>query len=71
MSSIIVLVGLAAAVQGGGGLINNLFADSRSWFLLNYVDMPDWLRLTAHALLLIIGLGLVVRAKGWRWLLED
>jgi hypothetical protein len=71
MSAITVPLGLVLAVQGGGGLLNNLLADSRSWFLLNYIDMPGWLRLTAHALMLALGLGLVVRAKGWRWLLDD
>jgi hypothetical protein len=71
MSAIIVPVGLLLGVQGGGGLLNNLFSDSKSWFLLNYVEMPDWLRLSAHALMLAVGLGMVIRAKGWRWLLED
>ncbi|HLU30032.1 MAG TPA: hypothetical protein VKZ65_16495 [Glycomyces sp.] len=71
MSAIIVPLGLVLSVQGGGGLLNNLFGDSRSWFLLNYVEMPDWLRLGAHALMLAAGLGMIIRTKGLRWLLED
>lgn len=71
MAAIAITLGLLLAVQGGGGLLNNLLADSRSWFLLNYIDMPDWLRLGAHALMLAVGLALVVGTKGWRWLFED
>ncbi|RRS01237.1 hypothetical protein [Glycomyces terrestris] len=71
MSAIAIPLGLLLAVQGGGGLLNQLLSDSRSWFLLNYIDMPGWLRLTAHVLLLAAGLGLLVRSKGWRWLLDD
>lgn len=71
MPTIITGLGVVLAVQGTGGLLNNLFSDSRSWFLLNYIGMPDWLRITAHALMLVIGLVLIVRAKGWRWLIED
>lgn len=71
MSAIIVPLGLLLAVQGAGGLLNNLFSDSRSWFLLNYIEMPDWLRLGAHALILVVGLGVILCTKGWRWLFED
>ena len=31
MESIATLVGVLFVVQGGGGLINNLFGDSKSW----------------------------------------
>jgi hypothetical protein len=71
MSAIIVPLGLLLAVQGGGGLLNNLFSDSRSWFVLNYVEMPDWMRLGAYALMLVVGVGAIVLTKGWRWLIED
>lgn len=71
MSTVTVPIGLVLAVQGAGGLINNLVADSRSWFLLNYVEMPSWLRLAAHTLMFLAGLGLVIHGKGWRWLVED
>lgn len=59
---------LVLLVQGGGGLINNLTGGSKSWFLLNYVDMPDVLRIAAHAVLVVLGLVLVVRRFGWDWL---
>ena len=49
-------------------LINNLMGGSKSWFLLNYVDMPDALRIAAHAVLVVLGLVLVVRRFGWDWL---
>jgi len=71
MSAIITGLGLVLAIQGAGGLLNNLFSDSRSWFLLNYIDMPDWMRIAAHSLMLAIGLVLTVRSKGWRWIFED
>ena len=62
------ILALVLLVQGGGGLINNLAGGSKSWFLLNYVDMPDALRITAHAVLVVLGLVLVVRRFGWDWL---
>lgn len=62
------LIALVLLVQGGGGLINNLAGGSRSWFALNYVEMPDALRITAHAVMVVLGLVLVVRRFGWRWL---
>ena len=71
MKQFLSILGLLLAVQGAGGLINNLFADSKSWFVLNHLPMPDWLRVVTHAVMLAAGLALVVRAKGWRWLLDD
>jgi hypothetical protein len=71
VTGVVVVLGLALLVQGGGGLINNIFSDSDSWFVLNYLDLPEALRIAGHALMLLIGLFLVVRSKGWRWLLED
>ncbi|MCB8909559.1 MULTISPECIES: hypothetical protein [Rhodococcus] len=71
VESIATLVGVLFVVQGGGGLINNLFGDSKSWFALNYVDLPAPLHLAGHALLLAAGLLMVVRTKGWKWLVED
>lgn len=71
MGAVAVVIGLALLVQGGGGLINNVFADSNSWFVLNYVAMPEALHVVGHALMLVAGLFLVVRRKGWRWLLDD
>lgn len=62
------LIALVLLVQGGGGLINNLTGGSKSWFLLNYVEMPDALRITAHAVMVVLGLVLVVRRFGWDWL---
>lgn len=62
------LIALVLLVQGGGGLINNLAGGSKSWFLLNYVEMPDALRITAYAVMVVIGLLLVVRRFGWGWL---
>jgi len=62
------LIALVLLVQGGGGLINNLTGGSKSWFLLNYVEMPDALRVTAYAVMVVIGLLLVVRRFGWGWL---
>lgn len=62
------VLALVLLVQGGGGLINNLAGGSKSWFLLNYVDMPDPLRITAHAVMVAIGLLLVVKRFGWDWL---
>jgi hypothetical protein len=62
------LIALVLLVQGGGGLINNLTGGSKSWFLLNYVEMPDALRVTAYAVMVVIGLLLVVRRFGWDWL---
>ncbi|MDA8368262.1 MAG: hypothetical protein M0026_00120 [Nocardiopsaceae bacterium] len=66
----VLLIGLLLMVQGGGGLINNLFTDSNSWFVLNYIEMPDALRVVGHAAMLAAGLLLVVRSKGWKWLLD-
>ncbi|MBE1461524.1 hypothetical protein [Kibdelosporangium phytohabitans] len=65
------ILGLALLIQGGGGLINNLSGGSKSWFLLNYVEMPTALHVAGHALLLVIGLVIVVRRKGWSWLKSD
>ncbi|RDI23852.1 hypothetical protein [Lentzea flaviverrucosa] len=62
------LIALVLLVQGGGGLINNLTGGSRSWFVLNYVEMPDALRVTAYAVMVLLGLVLVVRRFGWDWL---
>ncbi|RSN56750.1 hypothetical protein [Actinomadura sp. WAC 06369] len=62
-------LGLVLLVQGGGGLINNLFADSKSWFLLNHLDMPAGARLAGHAVMLAVGLLLVARRGGWARLL--
>ncbi|GAA4902928.1 hypothetical protein LX16_1179 [Stackebrandtia albiflava] len=61
MRTMIGTAGLLLVVQGAGGLINNLFTDSRSWFLLNHVDMPAGLRMAAHLVLLVVGLVLVAR----------
>jgi hypothetical protein len=62
------LIALVLLVQGGGGLINNLTGGSKSWFLLNYVEMPDAVRITAHVVMVVLGLVLVVRRFGWGWL---
>lgn len=62
------VLALVLLVQGGGGLINNLSGGSKSWFALNYVDMPDALRITAHAVMVVIGLLVVIRKFGWSWL---
>ncbi|WP_258948777.1 hypothetical protein [Lentzea californiensis] len=62
------LIALVLLVQGGGGLINNLTGGSRGWFVLNYVEMPDALRVTAYAVMILLGLVLVVRRFGWDWL---
>jgi hypothetical protein len=62
------LIALVLLVQGGGGLINNLTGGSKSWFALNYVEMPDALRVTAYAVMVLLGLVLVVRRFGWDWL---
>ncbi|TQM67095.1 hypothetical protein FHX41_0693 [Actinomadura hallensis] len=64
-----VTLGLVLLVQGGGGLINNLFADSKSWFLLNHLELPAAVRLAGHAVLLVIGLLLLARRDGWARLL--
>ncbi len=61
------LIALVLLVQGGGGLINNLAGGSKSWFALNHVEMPDALRITAHAVMVVVGLVLVVRRFGWDW----
>ncbi|MGW6930460.1 hypothetical protein ACWGE0_10380 [Lentzea sp. NPDC054927] len=61
------LIALVLLVQGGGGLINNLSGGSRSWFALNYLEMPDALRITAYAVMVVLGLVLVVRRFGWAW----
>ncbi|SHG22716.1 hypothetical protein SAMN05444320_10781 [Streptoalloteichus hindustanus] len=58
------LLGLALLVQGGGGLVNNLSGGSKSWFLLNYLDIPGVPHLAGHALLLVLGLVLVLGRKG-------
>lgn len=63
-------IGLLLTVQGGGGVLDNLFADSRSWFLINHLDLPPTVRSGAHAVLRAVGPSLVVRRKGWRWLLD-
>lgn len=71
MGKVIVFAGLVLLVQGGGGLVNTLFSDSKSWFVLNYLPIPEALRLLGYAVMLVAGLFLVVRRKGWKWLLED
>lgn len=68
---VVVPFGLLLAIQGGGGLINNLFASSGSWFLLNYLNLPLAVTIAGHVGLLIAGLILLARTKGWRWLLDD
>ncbi|HEY8414232.1 MAG TPA: hypothetical protein VIK99_00520, partial [Thermaerobacter sp.] len=55
-------VGFILCVQGGGGLINNLFAGSESWFLLNHLDLSTPLTIIGNVLLLIAGVALLV----WR-----
>lgn len=57
------LLGLVLVVQGGGGLINNLFTDSKSWFVLNHLGLPMPAALIGHVLLLAAGLTLVARRK--------
>ncbi|SER75429.1 hypothetical protein SAMN05216188_11523 [Lentzea xinjiangensis] len=59
------VIAVVLLVQGGGGLINNLAGGSRSWFALNHVEMPDALRITLHALMVLAGLVLVLRRFGW------
>ncbi|WP_117214015.1 hypothetical protein [Allorhizocola rhizosphaerae] len=58
------LIGLALAIQGAGGLINNLAGGAKSWFLLNHLEMPDGLRIAAHALMLLAGLAIVLARRG-------
>ena len=56
------VVGFILCVQGGGGLINNLFAGSESWFLLNHLDLSTPLTIIGNVLLLIAGVALLL----WR-----
>ncbi|SDQ43547.1 hypothetical protein [Thermostaphylospora chromogena] len=56
------VVGFILCVQGGGGLINNLFAGSESWFLLNHLGLSTPLTIIGNVLLLIAGVALLV----WR-----
>lgn len=65
---VVELLALVLLVQGGGGLINNLTGGSKSWFVLNHVEMPPALRITAYAVMVVLGLVLVVRRFGWKWL---
>ncbi|GAB3441822.1 hypothetical protein [Actinophytocola sediminis] len=57
------LLGVLLVVQGGGGVINNLFTESTSWFALNYLGLPTPLTLLGHTLLLAAGLLLVARSR--------
>ncbi|WP_233442276.1 hypothetical protein [Lentzea atacamensis] len=62
------LIALVLLVQGGGGLINNLTGGSKSWFVLNYVEMPDAVRIAAYVVMVVSGLLIVARRFGWDWL---
>ncbi|PXX56506.1 hypothetical protein DFR70_11958 [Nocardia tenerifensis] len=59
-------VGLLLLIQGVGGLINNLAGGSESWFLLNYLDLPPWARLTGHVLAIGIGGSILLWRKVFR-----
>ncbi|MFI9408061.1 hypothetical protein [Nocardia sp. NPDC052316] len=59
-------LGLLLLIQGVGGLINNLAGGSKSWFVLNYLDLPGWARLTGYLILSAIGAVLALRYKAFR-----
>lgn len=61
-------VGLVMAVQGGGGLINNVADGGKSWFVLNHLGLPTSLTLLGHVLLLVAGLALLGRGGVPAWL---
>ncbi|WP_280404520.1 hypothetical protein [Nocardia brasiliensis] len=59
-------LGLLLLIQGVGGLINNLAGGSKSWFVLNYLDAPDGVRLVGYLILSIVGAALVLWRKAFR-----
>lgn len=57
------IIGILFAVQGIGGLINNLQDGSgKSWFLVNYIDALNGFEIPISIALIVIG-GLLVGGK--------
>ncbi|CAM4508081.1 hypothetical protein NONI108955_38240 [Nocardia ninae] len=59
-------LGLLLLIQGVGGLINNLAGGSRSWFVLNYLDLPDWARLVGYLILIAVSAVILLWRKAFR-----
>ena len=59
-------LGLLLLIQGVGGLINNLAGGSKSWFALNYLDLPDWARLVGYLLLSAAGAAVLLWRRAFR-----
>ncbi|MQA11175.1 MAG: hypothetical protein GEU98_21975 [Pseudonocardiaceae bacterium] len=53
------LLGTLLLVQGVGGVLNNLIGDSRSWFLVNYLDFLDGYEVFASIVIGVLGLALI------------
>lgn len=66
--TMIEMIGILFAVQGIGGLINNLQADSgKSWFLVNHIEALNGLEIPISIALIVIG-GVLV---GGKYLLKE
>ncbi|WP_107660103.1 hypothetical protein [Nocardia suismassiliense] len=59
-------LGLLLLIQGIGGLINNLAGGSKSWFVLNYLDLPDWARLAGYLILIAVSAVILLWRKAFR-----
>lgn len=59
-------LGLLLLIQGVGGLINNLAGGSKSWFVLNYLDLPNWARLAGCLILIAAGAVILLWRKAFR-----
>ncbi|ANN18847.1 hypothetical protein SD37_26625 [Amycolatopsis orientalis] len=62
------LIGILFVVQGIGGLINNLQADSgKSWFLVNHIEALNGFEIPISIALIVVG-GLLA---GGKYLLKE
>ncbi|WP_243659178.1 hypothetical protein [Tamaricihabitans halophyticus] len=50
-------------MQGGGGALNNLIGEGRSWFLVNYLDFLSGYELFASIVLGVLGVAIVAATE--------
>ncbi|MBB5139690.1 hypothetical protein HNP84_009454 [Thermocatellispora tengchongensis] len=49
------VLGVLLIVQGAGGVLNNLFGDSPSWFAVNHIGFLDGWEIPASVAVLLAG----------------
>lgn len=55
MKEIIGGLGLLFVIQGVGGFINHLTNGSKSWFLVNYIDVLQGFEIVLDILFIVVG----------------